>query len=102
MLASVKSCAWVNSWRRRLRVAAPGRWIGSPVLDAIVWNKGPGLKISLRRRPIAASKIALVGLLLGLASCDAAGSVNNSDNEKNSGAKNGGFYGGVTGGWSHP
>lgn len=71
------------------------------MLDAIVWNKGPGLKISLRRRPIAASKIALVGLLLGLASCDA-GSVNNSDNDKNSGAKNGGFYGGVTGGWSHP
>jgi hypothetical protein len=56
----------------------------------------------LRRRPIAASKIALVGLLLGLASCDAAGSVNNSDNEKNRGAKNGKFYGGVTGGWSHP
>ncbi len=45
----------------------------------------------------SACRLVIVGLLLLLAGCTAAGSGNNSDNEKNSG-----FYGGVTGGWSHP
>jgi hypothetical protein len=91
-----------SSWLRRLRVAAPCRRIGSPALDAIAWDKGRGMNISLPRRPAAAGKIALVGLLLALAGCAAAGPVNSSDNDKSGGDKNSGFYGGVTGGGSWP
>jgi hypothetical protein len=43
-----------------------------------------------------ALQLALIGLLL-LTGCAADNSGNNSDN-----AKNGGFYSGVSGGWSHP
>jgi hypothetical protein len=42
-------------------------------------------------------RLVIVGLLLLLAGCTAAGFGNNSDNEKNSG-----FYSGASGGWSHP
>ncbi len=43
-----------------------------------------------------ACRLALIGLLLSLTGC-AGSSADNSNR-----GKNGGFYGGASGGWSHP